>query len=82
MLYQKKVLADHEVVEMHHEVVEMHHEVVEMHHEVVEICQSKFQQSLQSTLLLTTSLLLGPMCMVSYVVIATAIGFVSCLLLV
>ena len=49
MLYQKKVLAHYEVVKMHHEV-EMHREGVEMYHE------SKFQQSLQSTLLLTTTI--------------------------
>ena len=42
VLYQKKVLAHHEVVEMHDVVEEMHHE-------------SRFQQSLQSALLLTTS---------------------------
>ena len=49
MMYQKKVIDHHEVVEMHHEVVKMHHEMVKMHRE------SKFQLPLQSALPLTTS---------------------------
>ena len=55
MLYQKKVLADHALVEVHREV-KIRHQVVEMHRQAVEMHrQSKFQQSLQSAFPLTTS---------------------------